>query len=416
LIAVGSDSGRRASVRRRRKAWRASLPIGDVVEDDGDLAAAPVADPGGEEFEATLARIRAEFEAGAFAGGGDAADRLDPPGVKRGDKLGHQTADDIAEAGLALEGGIRLDEAVVFGRAVGAQDQFNEAEALVDAFEEHAIVFVPVAEGGLGFAPFGDVGGDAGDVGDLPRRVPDGKAGVADMAQRPVGGAGDAVFDGDGLPGPQPGRGVGKAGKVVGVDEVAPDREVGDDAVAVGAEDAVERGADAGDGRVIGGADPEDIGRILGEGAEEVFAKRASRAAVWDGRQEDPVDGTRGRADGAERQVEAGRARKGQAAVRQAEGLTLAHAIQKRRNPGRAYQIAERAAEPGCSRADGITGGTVEQQDMLRPPDDRHRERVVEHEVDRAAQRAGPVGDRTQRRCRPVMPMEPGSLGPVSTG
>ena len=82
------------------------------------------------------------LEARSLAGGSDPPVPLEPRPIEIGDQLARGLAERADQTGLALEGVVHLEEAVVDGLAVGVDDHLHQAVAVRDGLEEHAVALL----------------------------------------------------------------------------------------------------------------------------------------------------------------------------------------------------------------------------------------------------------------------------------
>ena len=116
-----------------------SFALGDVVEQDGDLAALRAAHPVGADLVEAAQRLGFVFEAQRLAGQRDFSVDVEPVLFMVRREFAHALALRIAQAGLAFERGIDLEEAVVHGLAVVIEDHFDGAEPFDEGVEQLAI-------------------------------------------------------------------------------------------------------------------------------------------------------------------------------------------------------------------------------------------------------------------------------------
>ena len=143
--------------RRRPQQGLGLAPVGDVVEQDGHAPLHRFPDAQGMYVEPAPQGHRPALEPDGLAGQGDLAVGVEPARLDAGNDLADPAALDIAEAGLSLEGGIHLDEAVVDGAARGVEPHLDDAEPGIDGVEQR-----PVS--GLAFGELALLGAKAGDV------------------------------------------------------------------------------------------------------------------------------------------------------------------------------------------------------------------------------------------------------------
>ncbi len=112
------------------------LPGGDVGEQDADLSAVRSAHSVGVHVVPAAHRLRLVHEPLRLARRRYLSVNLEPVGVVVGDQLPDRPAHGVLEAGVLLEGRVRLQKAVVGGPVVGVVQHFDDAERLVHRLEQ----------------------------------------------------------------------------------------------------------------------------------------------------------------------------------------------------------------------------------------------------------------------------------------
>ena len=115
-----------------------ALPLAHVLEDEGDLPKMRGADPVREDVEPALHRGGMALETERLAGLGDVSVALEPARIEIRDELSRRPSERARESRVGLEGGIRLEEAVVDRLAV-LDDHLHEAVTVVDGLEERPV-------------------------------------------------------------------------------------------------------------------------------------------------------------------------------------------------------------------------------------------------------------------------------------
>ena len=120
-------------------------PVGDVVEEDGDLSFLGLAHADGAHVEPAAEGLGIALEGGGLARPRHPAIGLEPEGLQVGRELGHPLAPQV-HARLALEGRVGLHEAVVHGPVVGVELHLHDGEGRIHRLQQGREAVLGVAQ------------------------------------------------------------------------------------------------------------------------------------------------------------------------------------------------------------------------------------------------------------------------------
>ena len=125
-----------------------ALALGDVREEHGDPVRGRVADPQGPNVEPASKHIGPVLDVRGFSRQGDATVGVEPASFEVWGEVADPAADHVG-AGLAFEGGVGLDDAIVDSPVRIVEPHLDDAEPDVDALEQGAIAALALRQGGL---------------------------------------------------------------------------------------------------------------------------------------------------------------------------------------------------------------------------------------------------------------------------